>query len=57
LICRFGFRAAAKQGYAPSQENLAWMFYTGTGVDLDFSEAAKWVQAAAEQDLQGLRWI
>jgi TPR repeat protein len=33
------------------------MFYTGTGVDLDFSEAAKWVQAAAEQDLQGLRWI
>jgi TPR repeat protein len=25
------------------------MYYTGTGVTLDYSEAAKWVQKAAEQ--------
>jgi len=27
---------------------LFWMYFTGTGVDLDFSEAAKWVRRASE---------
>lgn len=43
------FRAAAQRGDATAQEDLAWMYYTGTGVPLDYSEAAKWVQLAAEQ--------
>src|SRR5215469_5175999 len=43
------FRAAAQGGDATAQEDLAWMYYTGTGVPLDYSETAKWVRLAAEQ--------
>jgi TPR repeat protein len=43
------FRSAAERGYAPAQENFAWMSYTGTGSPLDYSEAAKWTRAAADQ--------
>jgi TPR repeat protein len=43
------FRVAAERSYAPAQDNLAWMYYNGTGVTLDYSEAAKWVRRAAEQ--------
>jgi len=43
------FRLAAERGYAPAQENFAWMSYTGTGLPLDYSGAARWSRAAAEQ--------
>jgi uncharacterized protein len=43
------FREAAKRGNANAQEDLGWMYYTGTGLPLDYSEAAKWVRLAAEQ--------
>jgi TPR repeat protein len=45
------FQSAAERGYAPAQENSAWMSYTGTGLALDYSEAARWSRAAAEQGL------
>ena len=43
------FRAAAEQGLAVAQNNLGVLYYTGTGVDLDYGEAAKWSRLAAEQ--------
>ena len=43
------FRVAAERGYAPAQENFAWMSYSGSGLPLDYAEAAKWTLAAAEQ--------
>jgi TPR repeat protein len=43
------FRAAAQQGDATAQEDLAWMYYTGTGIGLNYGQAAKWVRLAAER--------
>ena len=44
--CGFVRRPARR---STAQENLAWMYYTGAGIALDYSEAAKWVRLAAEQ--------
>ena len=43
------FKAAAQSSDPTAQEDLAWMYYTGTGTTPDYSEAAKWVRLAAEQ--------
>ena len=43
------FHAAAEQGLAAAQNNLGVLYYTGTGVDLDYGESAKWLRLAAEQ--------
>jgi TPR repeat protein len=43
------FQKAADRGYAPAQENLAWMYFTGTGAPLDYSKAAHWVEMAADK--------
>ena len=40
-----------KKGYAPAQHNLATMYVNGIGVKQDFTEALKWFQIAAEQDI------
>ena len=43
------FRAAARAGETSAEEDLAWMYYTGTGTARDYGESAKWVRLAAEQ--------
>jgi len=43
------FRSAAERGYAPAQEDLAWMYYTGAGLAVDNQQAALWARMAAEQ--------
>jgi TPR repeat protein len=45
------FLAAAQSGNPTAQEDLAWMYYTGTGTARDYAEAAKWVRLAAEQSV------
>ena len=42
-------RALAEQGNAFAQSNLAFMYYTGTGVPRDAAEAVRWYRLAAEQ--------
>ena len=41
------FRLAAKQGYAYAQNNLARMYYLGTGVPKDYVFAYMWANIAA----------
>ena len=36
-----------RNGFAPAQENLAWMYYAAPGVSLDYSKATEWVLAEA----------
>jgi uncharacterized protein len=43
------YRAAAEQGNAPAQANLATLYFEGKGVALDHAEAAKWYRRAANQ--------
>jgi len=43
------FRAAADQGFAPAQANLAFLYFKGIGVPIDYSAAAHWARLAAEQ--------
>ncbi len=40
---------AAKRGFAGSQNNLAWHYYKGDGVEKNLSEAIYWVTRAIEQ--------
>lgn len=40
---------AAKAGFAPSQNNLGWMYYKGEGTAKNLPEAIYWVTRAAEQ--------
>jgi TPR repeat protein len=40
---------AAKAGFAPSQNNLGWMYYKGEGTVKNLPEAIYWVTRAAEQ--------
>ena len=42
-------QAAAEQGLANAQHNLAWMYVNGVGVEKSPTEALRWCQAAAEQ--------
>jgi TPR repeat protein len=44
-------RAAAEQGNADAQANLAIMYYLGNGIPKDEAEAARWFRRAAEQGL------
>ena len=43
-------RKSAAQGLAEAQNNLAYMYDVGRGVERDEVEAAKWYRRAAEQD-------
>lgn len=43
------FHAPAEQSDPTKREDLAWMYYTGTGTPTNYREAAKWVRLAAEQ--------
>ena len=43
------FSYAAQQGYAPAQNNLAWMYENGLGIEQSDTEAIVWYQKAAEQ--------
>jgi len=43
------FKEAAKQGYAPAEENLGNMYLNGLGVSRDDDKAAYWYKKAAEQ--------
>lgn len=44
------FRRAADLGYAPSQANLADMYYIGTGeIKRDYAQAMMWFRKAADQ--------
>ena len=42
--------AEAKQGSAPAQNNLGFMYHTGKGATQDYKEAVKWYRKAAEQE-------
>jgi hypothetical protein len=44
------YRAAADAGFAPAQNNLAFMYGEGRGVKQDDGEAVKWYRRAAEQE-------
>ena len=41
------FEPLAKQGYAPAQNNLARMYYLGTGVPVDYVYSYMWSNIAA----------
>ncbi len=43
------YRKAAVQGYAPAQCALGMAYYTGEGVQQDYSEAVTWYRKAVEQ--------
>lgn len=43
------YRAAAEQGLASAQCNLAWCYEYGKGVEQDSTAAAAWYRRAAEQ--------
>jgi len=43
------WRPLAKQGYAPAQYNLGFMYSKGQGVPQDYKTAVKWYRLAAEQ--------
>ena len=43
------FRAGANQGDPPAQNNLAYMYMHGCGVDKNYQTAAEWYQKAADQ--------
>ena len=45
------FLAAAMAGYSHAQNNLAFSYFKGRGVDQDSREAANWYLMAAEQGL------
>ncbi|MTK64175.1 MAG: sel1 repeat family protein, partial [Methanobacterium sp.] len=42
------FRNAAGLGHGPAHHRLGAIFQTGTGVDADATEAARWFRKAAE---------
>jgi TPR repeat protein len=42
-------RMAAKQGYAPAQLDLGYLYEQGRGVALDYSAAYMWYKAAADR--------
>ncbi len=42
------FRKAARQGYAPAQNDLGTMYEQGRGVERDDVQAVRWFRAAAE---------
>lgn len=44
------FREAARREDAIAQEDLARIYHTGSGVEPDYFEAAKWVRLAADKD-------
>ena len=44
------YTAAANQGYARAQHNLAICFENGEGVEKNFAKAVEWYTAAANQD-------
>jgi uncharacterized protein len=48
--------AAAKQGDAYAQFNLALMFNSGIGVPENYAEAAKWYRKAADQGLDNAQF-
>lgn len=41
------FRAAAELGYTVAQNNLAWLYANGLGVEQDLNKAVKWYKKAA----------
>ncbi len=43
------FRELADEGNAEAQTDLAFMYHTGTGVDVDYDEAVRYYRAAAAQ--------
>ncbi len=43
------YQKAAEQGYAPSQNTLAYCYFEGVGVAVNESEAIKWLRKSAEQ--------
>ena len=43
------FKEAAKQGYAPAEEKLGYMYGRGQGVSQDRYEAVHWFKKAAKQ--------
>ena len=43
------FTSAAEEGLMVAQYNLAILYFTGRGVQQDFTEAFRWTAAAAEQ--------
>ncbi len=46
------YEAAAEQGHAGAAYQLGLMYYAGL-LSKDYAEAARWLQAAAEQDAEG----
>jgi len=43
------FKEAAKQGYAPAEEKLGYMYLKGCGVPQDYYKAVHWLKKAAKQ--------
>jgi TPR repeat protein len=43
------FRKAADQGNAAAQDNLGWLYETGSDVARDYGEAMHWYRKAADQ--------
>ena len=45
------YRKAAEEGLANAQNNLAWMYVNGRGVERNYGQAIEWIRKAAEQGL------
>lgn len=45
------FESAARMGNSYAQHRLAWMYFTGEGVERDGGEAATWFRKAADQGI------
>ena len=50
-------RAEAEKGDAQAEFDLGVIYYDGTGVEQDFTEATKWFRKAAEQGLAEAQFI
>jgi uncharacterized protein len=45
------FRRSAEQGFAPGQNNYAWMLIRGDGIERNYKQGFKWYKLAAEQGM------
>ena len=43
------YSLSAQNGYAPSQNNLGFLYYTGRGTPKSEAEALRWYEKAAQQ--------
>ena len=51
------FKRSAEQGFAPGQNNYAWMLIRGDGIERNYKQGFKWYKLAAEQGVATAQFI